>query len=193
METTARVSDRKQNWTEDKIENWRHRVPNDLPIIERDVVRLAVLDADSNILLLRAGDATNPAAGMCWELPGGGIEKGESYRDAAIRELAEETGLSISANTVGEPSWRRTATYVYRGQRRIQHEVVVAVRLSVATPSIVAANRDSDERVDCLGASWLTIDGLRMADASYYPGRLPELLPRFLAGEVIDEPFEFWS
>jgi hypothetical protein len=27
----------------------------------------------------------------------------------------------------------------------------------------------------------------------FYPGRLPELLPRFLAGEDIDEPFERWS
>jgi hypothetical protein len=27
----------------------------------------------------------------------------------------------------------------------------------------------------------------------FYPGRLPELLPRFLAGEAIDEPFERWN
>jgi hypothetical protein len=27
----------------------------------------------------------------------------------------------------------------------------------------------------------------------FYPGRLPELLPRFLAGEDIDEPFEYWN
>jgi hypothetical protein len=27
----------------------------------------------------------------------------------------------------------------------------------------------------------------------FYPGRLPELLPKFLAGEHIDEPFERWS
>ena len=27
----------------------------------------------------------------------------------------------------------------------------------------------------------------------FYPGRLPELLPAFLAGRIIDEPFEFWN
>ena len=27
----------------------------------------------------------------------------------------------------------------------------------------------------------------------FYPGRLPLLLPRFLAGDEIDEPFEIWS
>jgi hypothetical protein len=27
----------------------------------------------------------------------------------------------------------------------------------------------------------------------FYPGRLPELLPVFLAGQTIDEPFEFWN
>ena len=29
-----------------------------------------------------------------WELPGGHIEKGENWRDAAIREMFEETGAS---------------------------------------------------------------------------------------------------
>jgi 8-oxo-dGTP diphosphatase len=31
-----------------------------------------------------------------WELPGGSIEPGESAREAALRELAEETGISTT-------------------------------------------------------------------------------------------------
>lgn len=31
-----------------------------------------------------------------WTLPGGGVNKGESFEDAAIREAKEEVGISIS-------------------------------------------------------------------------------------------------
>jgi hypothetical protein len=31
------------------------------------------------------------------------------------------------------------------------------------------------------------------AAARFFPGRLPVYLPRLLAGEAVDEPFETWS
>ncbi len=31
----------------------------------------------------------------CWGFPGGGVEEGESYEQAAYRELAEETGVVL--------------------------------------------------------------------------------------------------
>ncbi len=43
-----------------------------------------------SVLLIRRGQA--PRAGE-WSLPGGRIEPGESERDAALRELREETGV----------------------------------------------------------------------------------------------------
>lgn len=42
------------------------------------------------ILLLQR--AENPMLGF-WGTPGGGVEEGEAIKDAAVRELAEETGL----------------------------------------------------------------------------------------------------
>ena len=45
---------------------------------------------DDQVLLIRRG--TPPRLGQ-WSLPGGRIETGERARDAALRELMEETGI----------------------------------------------------------------------------------------------------
>jgi ADP-ribose pyrophosphatase YjhB (NUDIX family) len=50
-------------------------------------------DGDAILLARIAAGATADADGM-WTLPGGGVDFGEDPRDAALRELGEETGLT---------------------------------------------------------------------------------------------------
>lgn len=51
------------------------------------------------LLLKKAED--HPDAGT-WEFPGGGVEKGETPEEAALRELKEETGLKGSLEGFGD-------------------------------------------------------------------------------------------
>lgn len=53
----------------------------------------AVAVRDGCLLLVRRGRA--PALGK-WSVPGGRVEWGETLADAAVREVAEETGLEAT-------------------------------------------------------------------------------------------------
>ena len=168
-------------------------LPNDLPLVERNAVRLVVQDSDGKILFLRTCDATAPEQGDWWELPGGGIDPGETYLDAGIRELREETGLRIKAERVGPATWRPTATFQYRGNRRLQHEFVVGVELNERGPAITDTEQLDYEREDFFNARWWSVAELKESAARFYPGRVADILPVFLSGQEVEEPFEFWS
>ncbi len=60
----------------------------------RPSARLLILDSARRVLLFRFVHKTGALAGEdYWATPGGGVEDGETFEQAAIRELAEETGI----------------------------------------------------------------------------------------------------
>lgn len=58
-------------------------------VIPRRAARTAVVAPDGSVFLFRYD---NDGTGVHWALPGGGLTQGESPREAALRELREETG-----------------------------------------------------------------------------------------------------
>ena len=61
------------------------------------VATIATVFRDGNVLLVRR--ANPPDVGK-WGFPGGKVDLGECLKDAAIRELFEETGVRATAQRV---------------------------------------------------------------------------------------------
>lgn len=156
-------------------------------------MRIVLLDATDQILLLRTRDMTNPSFGISWELPGGGVESGETDIMAALRELREETGLELGQNALSAPSWERSSAYSYRGVRRIQDEYICRARIAASAPPVRVSRTETVEYEDHFGYRWWSLPEIVASGDRFYPKRLPELLPQFLAGAPIHEPFEAWS
>jgi len=62
-------------------------------------VKAIINDSHGQILLLRRSAQSKRFAGT-WEFPGGKVDAGEAFDAALLREVAEETGLTIALDKV---------------------------------------------------------------------------------------------
>lgn len=161
-------------------------------LVERDAVRLVLVDARGSVLLLHTRDLSNSAFGSAWELPGGGIEPGESFIAAARREIKEETGIEIDSAWIAPPTWRRDVLYAYRGEQRLQHESIAVAHLEHVAPAVSTSLRVAFESEDHFEHRWWLPQDIANSCELFFPRSLPVQLPRLLRGEEIIEPLELW-
>jgi len=84
-----------------------------------------------------------------WSLPGGGIARGESARDAAIRELREEVGLAVDPTALREAQTVELA-WEHRSDHTTIFEIAVAEppALRLDHREIVAAGFHRPDAID---------------------------------------------
>ena len=73
----------------------------------RPKVGIALFNADGRVLIGHRFKGDGPEIilpGLDWQMPQGGVDEGENLRDAAMRELWEETSVT-SAEYLGETDW----------------------------------------------------------------------------------------
>jgi 8-oxo-dGTP pyrophosphatase MutT (NUDIX family) len=150
----------------------------------RRAARVVLLDTAGRILLLRARDPADSSKPPWWELPGGGMEWGETSEDAARRELLEETGLTTAK--IGPCVWTQHAVFDFGGYHFDQDEWIHIAWCEGG--DVVPAGLEALEAIAFHGWKWWPLDELLANEEPLLPPRLRELLPPLLDGQLPDEP-----
>ncbi|MFJ4655701.1 NUDIX domain-containing protein [Nocardia sp. NPDC088792] len=152
----------------------------------RTSARIVLLDEQDRVLLLRGVDPQIPDVPF-WFTIGGGIETGETLREAAIRELYEETGYPADSSALRGPLWRRVAVFPFNGELIRSEELFFALRAKNFTPE--PGSLDFIERRSIIGNQWCTPTDIAHLDhvgETVYPYHLDQLLPEAIAAADAD-------
>ena len=152
---------------------------NTVPVDRRTSARVVLLDDEGCVLLLCGSDPaiTDSAAPRWWFTVGGQVRAGERLAEAAVRELAEETGRRVDPAAVVGPVWRRDAMIDFNGTVIASQEFFFVHRTRRFEPS--SDGRTSLELRYIHDHRWCGADAigdLVAGGETVYPLQLAELL-----------------
>lgn len=136
---------------------------------KRPAARILLVDGDGRVLLFRFDPDDRPPF---WCTPGGALDPGESYAEAARRELLEETG--IDADPGPEVARRQVAFTTIEGVEVDADERYFLVRVQEA--AIDTARHTALEQRVMTRWRWFTPQELAAHDEPYFPEDLADIL-----------------
>ena len=111
------------------------------------IIVLGILERDGRFLIIRRVDG-EPMWHHKWELPGGGIEPGETPLEALHREVREETGLTIAS-----PELLGVHTHHWHLPDHTLQTFILPYRAQVVgTASVILDPKEND------ADKWVTLD-----------------------------------
>ena len=155
----------------------------------RQSARLVVLDNAHRVLLFQSEDAigldpTQPHLTLYWATPGGGLELGETFEQAAQRELWEETG--IREVHIGPWIWTRERELILHGEKRRSYERYFLCH--VLTTDVNLTNLTEEERHVYRDHRWWSLEEMRCSLDTFIPATFAHLLGPILTGNIPEYP-----
>ena len=136
--------------------------------------RLLVIDQNNRVLLFRCVFNRGPLAGRnYWATPGGALEAGESFADAARRELFEETGI-LSGAIGQEVAEREFVLQLHDGEYVMAEERFFLVR--IADQSVSRDHWTPIEIEVMTEHRWWSVEELTSTSEAVFPETLATIL-----------------
>lgn len=145
-----------------------------LRVHQRPSSRLLIIDGQSRVLLFEFVHTQGALSGQrFWATPGGGVDPGETYEQAACREILEETGLTV--DHPGPQISRRIAAFQMPDGELVQADeryfLIRADNLKLSN------ERWSElEREVMTEARWWSLADLRSTKEQIWPENLADIL-----------------
>jgi 8-oxo-dGTP pyrophosphatase MutT (NUDIX family) len=134
-----------------------------------------VIGPDDRVLLFE--DSDPGIEGLTWWVtPGGGMDPGETERQTAVREVAEETGYTLAESDLVGPLATRFAVHGYSDQVLEQQETFYLAR--VGEFEIDVSAHTEEEQITLQGHRWWRRSEIEANGAWIWPAQLLQLWDR---------------
>ena len=138
----------------------------------RETARIMLVDEQNRIFLLKTH--FDPEVGLPprWLTPGGGIDSGESTLQAAVRELYEETGMTVSPEDLGEPVLVASGRWDWADGLNYHTYTDTIYELKVQNFEPDTSGFTQDELRDILEYRWWTVEEILESQEPLAPHEL---------------------